>query len=319
MTAKKNLDKDQDKLHENMQTQVDKKTCFIIMPIADVAGYDSGHFHRVYNHIIKPACEIAGFDPIRADDINSSNMIVIDILKKIVESDLAICDLSGRNPNVLYELGLRQAFNKKTVLIKDNKTENIFDVQGFRYAQYDSNLRIDNVKNEIIKFSSALTETYEATGDVNSIVQLLQIEPAKIDTKTELSPSDTVLFRALNELNEKFDNMLSPHDKYSNNFSISGTLKNARPSKRYALLDDFENLVPNIYADIEKPDFPEKYLGEMYYLSNEEFGILSNVIIKDNSYEFIYAGNNLRKLNYNDSKMEMLSRFPIDRKTFKSL
>ena len=76
--------------------EITLKSCFIIMPIADVPGYDSGHFNRVYNHIIKPACELAGFSPIRADDINSSNLIVVDILKKIIESDLAICDLSGR-------------------------------------------------------------------------------------------------------------------------------------------------------------------------------------------------------------------------------
>ena len=189
------------------------KSCFIIMPIADVPGYDSGHFNRVYNHIIKPACELSGFAPIRADDINSSNMIVVDILKKIIESDLAICDLSGRNPNVLYELGLRQAFNKKTVLIKDNKTENIFDVQGFRYTQYDSSLRIDHVKNEINKFSSALKETYQARGDINSIVQLLQIEPAKIDSKTELTPSDTVLFRAINDIKKTMEQILSDSKK----------------------------------------------------------------------------------------------------------
>lgn len=184
------------------------KSCFIIMPIADMSGYESGHFLRVYHHVIKPACEIAGFNPVRADDVNSSHMIVVDILKKIVESDLAICDLSGRNPNVLYELGLRQAFNKKTVLIKDNKTENIFDVQGFRHTQYDNSLRIDNVKSEIQKLALAITETYHANGDVNSIVQLLEVEPAKIETKTELSASDTVIFRTLNDLIKKVD-MLS--------------------------------------------------------------------------------------------------------------
>ncbi|WP_454833793.1 hypothetical protein [Rahnella aceris] len=186
-------------------------SCFIIMPIADIPGYEPGHFLRVYHHVIKPACEIAGFNPVRADDVNSSHMIVVDILKKIVESDLAICDLSGRNPNVLYELGLRQAFNKKTVLIKDNKTENIFDVQGFRHTQYDNSLRIDNVKSEIQKLALAITETYNANGDINSIVQLLEIEPAKIEAKTELSASDTVIFRTLNDLIKKVDGL-------SNNF-----------------------------------------------------------------------------------------------------
>ncbi|MGI8444940.1 hypothetical protein ACR2Q2_18505, partial [Pectobacterium versatile] len=189
MNAKTNIAKPEEKKPQTQQEK--KKTCFVIMPIADVPSYDTGHFTRVYHHIIKPACDLANFEAIRADDINSSHMIVVDILKKIVECDIAICDLSSRNPNVLYELGLRQAFNKKTVLIKDNKTENIFDVQGFRYAQYDSNLRVDNVNSQVVKISEALKETINSKSDINSVVQLLQIEPANIESKTKLTEGDT--------------------------------------------------------------------------------------------------------------------------------
>ena len=38
------------------------KKCFVIMPISDADGYDKGHFNRVYEYLIKPACEEAGFD-----------------------------------------------------------------------------------------------------------------------------------------------------------------------------------------------------------------------------------------------------------------
>lgn len=100
---------------------MENKNCFVIMPISDTDGYDKGHFNRVYEHLIKPACEEAGFEPIRADDTSKANMIMIDILQKILECDMAICDLSSRNPNVFYELGLRQAFNKKLFLLKIQK------------------------------------------------------------------------------------------------------------------------------------------------------------------------------------------------------
>lgn len=91
----------------------EKKTCFVIMPISDVDGYDSGHFTRVYEHLIKPACEQAGFKPERADETPRTDVIMAGILKKIIACDIAICDLSSRNANVFYELGLRHAFNKK--------------------------------------------------------------------------------------------------------------------------------------------------------------------------------------------------------------
>lgn len=95
----------------------DKKECFVIMPISDAEGYDKGHFTRVYEHLVKPAVIEAGFEPMRADDTSKANFIVVDILKQILESDMAICDLSSRNPNVFYELGIRQAFNLNSCLI----------------------------------------------------------------------------------------------------------------------------------------------------------------------------------------------------------
>ena len=72
----------------------DKKKCFVIMPISDAEGYDKGHFTRVYEHLVKPAVIEAGFEPMRADDTSKANFIVVDILKQILESDMAICDLT---------------------------------------------------------------------------------------------------------------------------------------------------------------------------------------------------------------------------------
>jgi hypothetical protein len=269
------------------------KTCFIIMPIADASGYDSGHFSRVYNHLIRPACEAAGFKPIRADDVSSSHFIVVDILKKIVESDLAICDLSGRNPNVLYELGLRQAFNKKTVLIKDNKTENIFDVQGFRYAQYDSTLRIDNVKNEILKISMALTETYEANSDINSIVQLLQIEPARIDNKTELNEGDTVLFRAISDLKESIESLTIKQSRLDD--SLSNNRKN------------------NLIKKIKNKGFE---IGENYYLLDDnrnttKYGVFEEIDYYNNDLVFRDAKGKLFQTHIDDPELGRLTDIPF--------
>jgi len=44
------------------------------MPISDPEGYDKGHFKRVYEDLIKPACRSAGYDPIRADDVLETNL-----------------------------------------------------------------------------------------------------------------------------------------------------------------------------------------------------------------------------------------------------
>ena len=180
------------------------KNCFVIMPISDVDGYDSGHFDRVYDYLIKPACEKAGFTPIRADKNNRSNFIVVDILKQIINSDMAICDLSARNSNVFFELGLRQAFNLKTVLIKDNKTPRSFDISGLRSVDYSESLRVDDVKKNIDLISKSLVETYEAKeNEVYSLVQLLAVEgPAKLPTNVKLSDDSSILLREIQLLRE---------------------------------------------------------------------------------------------------------------------
>lgn len=157
------------------------KTCFVIMPISDHPDYDPGHFKRVYEYIIKPACQKAGYEAIRADDTVKTNDIVSDIIKKIIDSDMAICDMSSRNPNVFYELGLRHAFNLKTTLIKDKKTSRAFDIAGLRSVEYDESLRVDEVKKAISAIAEAIMETEKMNSEEpNSTIQLLGLSaPAK--------------------------------------------------------------------------------------------------------------------------------------------
>ncbi|MBL0865055.1 hypothetical protein G5647_01360 [Pectobacterium carotovorum] len=283
MNAKTNTAKPEEK--ESQAQPEKKKTCFVIMPIADVAGYDTGHFTRVYHHIIKPACDLANFEAIRADDINSSHMIVVDILKKIVECDIAICDLSSRNPNVLYELGLRQAFNKKTVLIKDNKTESIFDVQGFRYAQYDSALRVDNVNSQVIKISEALKETMNASSDINSIVQLLQIEPANIENKTQLTEGDTYLLNAINEIKTIIERNGAEYK-----------FRNAK--QKYKKTDLF--MLDNEFK-----------VGEKYYIDGDFYGIYLGISTEDSEIYFEDRDGSVFNTSLKDNILRKIDNIPF--------
>ncbi|MCE1986695.1 hypothetical protein LWT11_02095 [Enterobacter roggenkampii] len=214
MSATKKNSTEVDETSIKAQEQKDKK-CFAIMPIADHADYDNGHFTRVYNHLIKPACEQAGFSAVRADDAKASHMIMFDILKNIVECDMAICDLSSKNPNVFYELGLRQAFNKKTILITDGKTTTPFDITGFRYVKYDPSLRIDTVMKDISEIAAMLKETDEASeDDINSIVKLLRLQPAKLE-HVQLNEQDTMMFRMIQRLDDKMSRIEDSQKKQS--------------------------------------------------------------------------------------------------------
>lgn len=195
---------------KQLEDQVEKtqKTCFVIMPISDVDGYEKGHFGRVYEYLIKPACEAAGYKVDRADDTSKTNMIIVDILRKAVKYDMAICDISSRNANVFYELGFRQAFNMKTVLIKDKKTSMPFDISSIRTLSYSETLRIDEVEKGRADIQKALEETEKTDpNDINSLISLLAISKAVIPKQKELSPEMNVLLNVINDLSKRIDNV----------------------------------------------------------------------------------------------------------------
>jgi hypothetical protein len=227
-------------------TEKKSKSCFVIMPISDMEGYDAGHFTRVYQDLIKPAAQSANYDVYRADDEKRCNFIMVDILRNLLDADMVICDLSGHNPNVLYELGIRHSFNKPVVLIRDDETPRLFDTDGFRYARYSQSLRADLVKNNLAEIRSALIETsQELPRDVNSIIQLLGIKPAQISNQFELSHESTLLYHYLQDIATQLTHV---HDAV-----------NPETSKHWHSLDRLVTpkgkIFPigyNLYKDLEK-------------------------------------------------------------------
>ncbi|HZT61314.1 MAG TPA: hypothetical protein VFA21_22090 [Pyrinomonadaceae bacterium] len=189
-----------------MSTEAEQKPkiCFVIMPISDVDGYEVGHFARVYDYLIGPACIKARFRPTRADEVQRTNHIIIDVVKRVVEADMVLCDLSSRNPNVMYELGIRQAFDKPVTIIKDMRTPRIFDIQGLRDVEYDETLRIDKIEDAISRISGTLINTYnQGDSDVNSVIQLLGITAASISTPLEVSKEGSLLLDAITDLGSR--------------------------------------------------------------------------------------------------------------------
>ena len=153
------------------------------MPIADCEGYEKGHFAHVYNDIIKPAIEKTEFVAIRADEVKETNLIHLDILKKLIDAPIAVCDLSTRNPNVLFELGIRQAFDKPVVLIQEKGTPKIFDIAPLRYLEYSKEMKY----HEVLESQKNLQEAIEATkgvendaGNINSIVKLMALSSSAV-------------------------------------------------------------------------------------------------------------------------------------------
>jgi len=106
-------------------------TCFVMMPFADPIG---GYYKAIYESAITKA----GLRPVRADDeIFATGKIIDQVWSGITAAKVLVAELTGRNPNVFYELGLAHALNKPVVLVSSNQSDVPFDLQHIRVIYYD--------------------------------------------------------------------------------------------------------------------------------------------------------------------------------------
>lgn len=106
-------------------------SCFVMMPFKNPLG---GYYSSIY----EPAVVKAGLRPVRADDdIFGTGKIIDQVWKGITEAKVLIAELTTRNPNVFYELGLAHALQKPVVLVSSNEEDVPFDLKHIRVIYYD--------------------------------------------------------------------------------------------------------------------------------------------------------------------------------------
>ena len=107
------------------------ETCFVMQPFAAPHG-------DYYEKIFKPAIEKTGLQPVRADaDIFGTGKIIDQIWRGINAAKVLVAELTTRNANVLYELGLAHALKKPVVLVSSNEPDVPFDLHHIRVIYYD--------------------------------------------------------------------------------------------------------------------------------------------------------------------------------------
>jgi len=105
-------------------------TCFVMMPFGD-------WFDLYYQNIYVPAIKEAGFEPVRADEVFTTGSVVEQIWEQIGKAKVLLADLTDKNPNVFYELGLAHAA-KKPVVFAAAKVEDVpFDLRHLRVILYE--------------------------------------------------------------------------------------------------------------------------------------------------------------------------------------
>ncbi len=106
--------------------------CFVIMPFTETWS------DRIYK-LLKKIVNSLGYECIRADDVYGS-IVLKDIWQKINEAGFIIADLSKRNPNVYYELGIAHTLGKNIIPLLQRGEIIPFNQQAFRILIYEDNM-----------------------------------------------------------------------------------------------------------------------------------------------------------------------------------
>jgi hypothetical protein len=169
--------------------------CGLVMPISSIDGCNEQHWLDV-KEILTESVEAAGFKANLVSYADDVGIIQKRIIQNLYENPIVVCDVSGKNPNVMFELGMRLAFDKPTIIIKDDKTSYSFDTSPIEHLEYPRDLRFTKIVEFKEALKNKLTATLKKSIEDPSYTTFLKhfgtFTVAKLDTK-EVSKEDFII------------------------------------------------------------------------------------------------------------------------------
>jgi tetratricopeptide (TPR) repeat protein len=182
--------------------------CFVLMPFGkkmDAAGRVT-NFDSVYDQIIAPAVARAGLEPIRADEEKIGGAIHKPMFERLMLCHYAVADITGANPNVFYELGIRHAMRpRSTVIVFGEGTVLPFDIALVRGLSYKTDgtgepVDADTTRDQI---ADRLVAARGNPHDDSPIFQLVEGVP-----RWDIDHSKTDIFRQAVDYSKKYKDRL---------------------------------------------------------------------------------------------------------------
>ena len=202
-----------------------KQTCGIVMPISSIDNCSAEHWKEVLV-ILKDAIKDAGFEPNLVSDADDSGIIQKRIIQNLYKNEIVVCDVSAKNPNVMFELGLRLAFDKPTIIIKDDKTDYSFDTSVIEHVSYPRDLRFTKILNFKETLKNKIKNTFEKSEkDPNYTTFLKHFGEYKIAelSQKEVS-SDRYILSAIDEIKRSIKDLKYRQVLTNNNSKINSRI-----------------------------------------------------------------------------------------------
>ena len=161
---------------------MNKKLCFVIGPMANMP-----RLNRLVREIIKPVVKEFGYR-VETPDQPDMGKIMDQVIATLDQAELVIADLTGNNPNVCYELGLRHCLGRASIVVREKTGEAAqdkppFDIAAYRHAFFNFN-RVEAAKKALRSMVKKTTDDVETNQPISNPVTDYYAAPL-----TETSPA----------------------------------------------------------------------------------------------------------------------------------
>jgi hypothetical protein len=273
-----------------------RKSCFVISPIGAAGSAERKRSDTHLKHIFRAALEPLGFEVVRADEISEPGSITLQVLARILESDLVIADLTDHNPNVFYELAVRHASEKPVIHTITTGQSIPFDIADLRTIYIDIDL--DGAERSRKAIAAQVSEIEQGR------VGQTPVKLAGVIKHISSSNSDDklLLTQILDGLTEIRTDVRKDVQELASNLRMhfSTSLAEAQLSQRREEQQEMESFA----ARLRYEDFVSRYLAA-------DAGKLDQVITESNKLRIIQSElNKLLKRIHDEVDWLKINRLP---------
>lgn len=117
-----------------------KKTCFVVAPIGSEGTDIRRSTEGLLKAVLKPVLDRFDYEVVIAHEISTLGSITDQVVNNLLEAELVVADLTGLNPNVMYELAIRHCAALPVIVVANKNTKLPFDVVVERTIFYSDDM-----------------------------------------------------------------------------------------------------------------------------------------------------------------------------------